>query len=204
LADLALCLAVDGSASVDFGEFGLMMGGLAAALRDPDVGEALAAGPRGAALVALLLWSGPAAREVLIPWTRIASRADAAGFADAIEQAPRIVPAGGTAIGEALAAGFALLANAPGAPARLVLDLSGDGPSNAGRAPGPIRDLGVAAGVTINGLAVLNEAPDLVANYAEHVIGGPGAFVMDCADYADFAEAMRRKLLREARGAPVA
>lgn len=204
MADLALCLAVDGSASVDFAEFGLMMGGLAHALRDPAIGEALASGPRGAALLALLLWSGPGAREVLLPWTRIGSAADAAAFADSVEAAPRIVPAGGTAIGEALAGGLALLAQAPGLPARLVIDLSGDGPSNAGRAPGPIRDVGAAAGVTINGLAVLNEEPDLVAHYAEHVIGGPGAFVMDCADYADFAEAMRRKLLREARGAPVA
>jgi hypothetical protein len=186
LADLALCLAVDGSASVDFAEFGLMIGGLAAALRDPDIGAALTAGPRGASQLALLLWSGPGAREVLLPWTRIGQPEDAAIFA------------------EALAAGFALLAAAPDAPTRLVLDLSGDGPSNAGRAPGPIRDLGVAAGITINGLAVLNEEPDLVAHYAEHVIGGAGAFVMDCADYADFAEAMRRKLLREARGAPVA
>lgn len=204
MADLALCLAVDGSASVDFAEFGLMMGGIAHALRDPEIGAAFAAGPRGAALIALLLWSGPGAREVLLPWTRIAGAADAAAFGDAVAGAPRIVPAGGTAIGEAIAAGLALLAQAPGEPARLVLDLSGDGPSNAGRAPGPIRDLGVAAGITVNGLAVLNEEPDLVAHYAEHVIGGPGAFVMDCADYADFAEAIRRKLLREARGAPVA
>jgi hypothetical protein len=204
LADLALCLAVDGSASVDFAEFGLMTGGLAAALREPAIGAALAAGPRGASLLALLLWSGPGAREVLIPWTRITSPAEAALFGDAVAQAPRIVAAGGTAIGEALAAGFTLLAEAPDAPTRLVLDLSGDGPSNSGRAPGPIRDLGVAAGITINGLAVLNEEPDLVSHYAEHVIGGPGAFVMDCADYADFAEAMRRKLLREARGVTVA
>jgi hypothetical protein len=204
LADLALCLAVDGSASVDFAEFDLMMGGLAQALREPSIGEALASGPRGVAWLALMLWSGPGAREVLIPWTRITNAADAASFGDSVDTAPRIVPAGGTAIGEALAGGLALLAQAPGAPARLVLDLSGDGPSNAGRAPGPIRDIGVSAGVTINGLAVLNEEPDLVAHYAEHVIGGPGAFVMDCADYADFAEAMRRKLLREARGAPVA
>ena len=195
---------MDGSASVDFGEFGLMTGGLAAALRDPEIGAAVTAGPHGTALLALLLWSGPGARELLIPWTRITSVAEAAAFGEAVAQAPRIVAAGGTAIGEALAAGFALLAEAPGAPARLVLDLSGDGPSNAGRAPGPIRDLGVAAGITINGLAVLNEEPDLVAHYAEHVIGGPGAFVMDCADYADFAEAMRRKLLREARGVTVA
>ena len=31
--------------------------------------------------------------------------------------------------------------------------------------------------------------------YRDSVIGGPGAFAMDCADYADFADAIRRKLI---------
>jgi hypothetical protein len=62
-----------------------------------------------------------------------------------------------------------------------------------------MRDLAVAAGVTVNALAVVNEEPDLAAHYAAEVIGGPGAFVMECADYAAFAEGMRRKLLREIR-----
>ncbi|WP_333779774.1 DUF1194 domain-containing protein, partial [Falsiroseomonas oryzae] len=55
--DVALCLAMDVSASVDFEEFALMAGGTAAALRDPAVLAAASSGPRGAAAVALLLWS---------------------------------------------------------------------------------------------------------------------------------------------------
>ena len=51
------------------------------------------------------------------------------------------------------------------------------------------------------GYVVVNEEPDLPAHYAAEVIGGPGAFVMACADYVDFAEAIRRKLVRELRGA---
>ena len=35
--DLALCLAVDVSASVDYDEYRLMLGGYAAAFRDPGV-----------------------------------------------------------------------------------------------------------------------------------------------------------------------
>jgi hypothetical protein len=58
----------------------------------------------------------------------------------------------------------------------------------------------VAGGAVVNGLVVLNEEPDLVAHYRAEVIGGPGAFVMECADYADFAEAIGRKLVREMRG----
>jgi hypothetical protein len=66
-----------------------------------------------------------------------------------------------------------------------------------------VRDIGVAAGVTINALAVLSEEPDLLDHYRAEVIGGPGAFAMHTPDYAAFAEAIREKLLREARGAAI-
>ncbi len=81
--------------------------------------------------------------------------------------------------------------------AKLVIDVAGDGGANDGVAPGPVRDALAGAGVTVNGLCVLHEEPDLVATFQRDVIGGPGAFAQTCADYKDFAEAMRRKLLRE-------
>jgi hypothetical protein len=203
--DLALCLAVDASSSVDFDEFALMLGGTAAALRDASVAAALSGGPHGAAALALLLWSGPGAQAVAVPWTRLDGPAAAAAFADLVENAPRLVPPGATALGEGMAAGLALLAACPAAASRLVLDVSGDGRHNQGRPPGPVRDIGVAAGVTINALAVLNEEPDLLDHYLAEVIGGPGAFAMPTPDYAAFAEAIRAKLLREtAAGVPIA
>ena len=116
-----------------------------------------------------------------------------------IADLPRIVPPGATALGEGMAAGLALLGGFPGRATRLVLDVSGDGRNNAGRPPGPVRDLAVAAGITVNALAVVDEEPDLLAYYAAEVIGGPGAFVLEAASYADFEEAMTRKLLREIR-----
>ncbi len=61
----------------------------------------------------------------------------------------------------------------------------------------------MAAGIIINGLAVLNEFPALDQYYADHVIGGPEAFVIAARDYEDFARAMRIKLLQEIRGAPL-
>jgi hypothetical protein len=202
--DLALCLAVDASASVDFDEFGLMMGGTAAAFRDEAVVAALSAGPRGAIAAAVLLWSGPGAQAVAVAWARIDGAAAAAAFAEAIDQAPRLVPPGGTALGEGMAAGLALLAACPAQAARLVLDVSGDGRHNQGRPPAPVRDIGVAAGVTINALAVLNEEPDLLDHYRGEVIGGPGSFAMATPDYAAFAQAIRQKLLREIGGAAIA
>jgi hypothetical protein len=152
----------------------------------------------------MLLWSGRGAQALAVPWARIDGAASAAAFADAVENAPRLVPAGATALGEGMAAGLALLAACPAEATRLVMDVSGDGRHNQGRPPGPVRDIGVAAGVTINALAVLSEEPDLLDHYRAEVIGGPGAFAMHTPDYAAFAEAIREKLLREARGAAIA
>ncbi len=81
--------------------------------------------------------------------------------------------------------------------ARRKIDVSGDGHANEGFKPDRVRDYAVLSGVTINGLAIINDEPYLEQYYREHVIGGPGAFVMVAADYPDFVEAIRRKLLRE-------
>ena len=73
----------------------------------------------------------------------------------------------------------------------------GDGKSNQGILPHVVRDRLVEGGVTINGLCVLHEEPDLLAHYQAEVIGGPGAFAMTCSDFSEFEEAMRQKLRRE-------
>jgi hypothetical protein len=182
--DLALVLAVDASSSVDRAEFDLMIGGYAAAFRDEEIAAALLAGPAGASAVAMLFWSGERAQEIAIPWQVLVTPADVAALAEAIEALPRLVPPGATALGEGIAAA--------------------DGVHNQGRPPGPIRDIGVQAGITINALAVLNEEPDLMAHYAAEVIGGPGAFVMHCPDYEGFAAAIREKLRREIAGVFIA
>ena len=185
-----------------------MVGGYAAAFREPGIIAACTAGPHRAIAVAMLFWSGgwpsmgPAAGrpEVAVPWLRVDGPEAAAALADAIEAAPRLPQPGATAIGDGMAAGLALLARCPAPATRL-----GDGclrrrPAQPGPRARPGADIGVAAGVTINGLAVLNEEPDLLEHYLEEVIGGPGSFAMDCpGDIAAFAEAIRRKLLREDR-----
>jgi len=195
--DLALVLAVDGSASVTFEEFGLIAGGMAAALREPPIITALIGGPAKSSLLSLLLWSGAGAQEIITNWTLVASEADAHSFADSVDNMPRIVKPGQTAIGEALLASLTLLAHIPDTPSRQVVNVIGDGRSNDGVAPGPIRDRMAAAGITINGLCILHEEPDLLASYTAEVIGGPGAFAEICPDYPAFAAAMRRKLARE-------
>ena len=190
-------IALDGSASVSFQEFNAITGGIAAALLDAEVMAALQGGPHGASILSLLLWSGTGAQEVMVGWTRVGSDADIAAFAQSVADVPRIVPAGQTAIGEALVAAGGLLDALPAPVARRVIDVAGDGRSNAGLAPGPVRGRLATAGVTINGLCVLHEEPDLLQSYTDEVIGGPGAFAMTCQDYDAFADAMRRKLVRE-------
>ena len=82
--DLALVLAVDGSASVTYEEFGLIAGGMAAAFRDPAIIAGLIGGPAKASRCSLLLWSGSGAQEVITDWTLIASEEDARSFADSV------------------------------------------------------------------------------------------------------------------------
>ncbi|WP_158744839.1 DUF1194 domain-containing protein [Acidisphaera sp. L21] len=196
-ADLALVIALDGSASVNFNEFNAIVGGIAAALRDPEVMVALQGGPQRASLLSVLLWSGIGAHEVMIDWTRVDTDAAINAFAEAVGDVPRTVRAGETAIGEALVVAETMLAALPAPASRRIIDVAGDGRSNAGIPPAPIRDRLIAAGVTINGLCVLHEEPDLLQSYTTEVIGGPGAFAVECKDYDTFAEAMRRKLVRE-------
>jgi len=195
--DLALLIALDCSASVTFEEFNLMAGGCAAALRDPEVVAGFTGGARGASLCALLLFSSPDAQAVSVPWTRIVTPADLERFAADVDSTPRLVRAGTTAIGSALVAAGALLDILPAPARRRVIDVVSDGGANDGPAPEPLRDRLVDAGVTINGLCVLHEEPDLVATFTATIIGGPGAFAEQCQDYDGFADAMRRKLQRE-------
>ena len=194
--ELAMVLAVDGSASVTYDEFGLIAGGMAVALRDPTV----AAGLIGRSVLSLLLWSGAGQQDVLTGWTRIFTEADLRAFSDDVENMPRTVTAGTTAIGEALLASLTLLAQVPAVPKRNIVNVIGDGRSNDGIAPAPIRDRMAAADITINGLCILHEEPDLLSSYVAEVVGGPGAFAVTCRAYEDFTEAMRQKLTREIKG----
>jgi hypothetical protein len=201
--DLELVLAIDSSGSVDFAEFELQAGGIARAFRDPEVIEAImGATPNGIA-VSVIQWSGRHQHLAVVDWTKVTDRASAAALAATIEATGRVL-IGETAIADALQFATEKLTYGPFRGARRIIDLSGDGPTNAGGDPDPLRDAAVWSSITINGLAILNESPTLDLYYADHVIGGPDAFVVSARDYGDFARAIRLKLLREIRGAPLA
>ncbi len=199
--DLELVLAVDGSGSVDGREFALQMAGIAAAFRDPEVVAAIASGPRGRIAVTLAVWAEANRPKDSLPWEVIADAASAARFADLVETHPRRIPAGGTGIGKAIWYSIGLIErNGIEAPRR-VIDLSGDGRETAFREWSvPVRqarNIASARAVTINGLPILNEEPELEDYYRKNVITGAGAFTEVAQSYEDFAQAMRRKLIRE-------
>lgn len=198
---LELLLAVDVSGSVDHVEYNLQTRGIAGAFRDPAVIDAvLDAGP---VAVALVHWSGPNQQWLAHDWTLVSDAGSAARFAAAVEAVPRVY-FGATALSDVLNISAGLFGRSPFVGQRRVIDLSGDGPNNTNSEPEVARDLAVASGITINGLAILNESPDLDVYFRDRVIGGPGAFLVVARDYRDFARAMRLKLIREIRGQPVA
>ncbi len=198
-ADLALVLAVDTSGSIDAREFALQVQGITAAFRDPSVVAALALA--GAVDVGAVFWGDPLYPHVM-PFRRVASGAGAAELTAALEAEARWVR-GDTGLGPGIEVALDLLeAEAPCA-GRKIINLSGDGRASVGRYgdgyAGVVdaRSRAEAAGVTINGLAITNDAPDLAAYYRAMVATGPGAFVMEITRQEDFATAIAAKLVRE-------
>lgn len=193
--DIALVLAVDVSGSVDAWEYALQAEGLAAALRDPEVAEAVL---RSRAALAVVQWSGVGQQSLSVPWTRIEEPAQLARLASRIAIMPRAFAGGNTAVGEALDFAGARFGREVRDCARWVIDLSGDGDENEGFTAGTVRRELVARGITVNGLAIEGLGTGMaITNYYRRWVITPGGFVETAQGHADFARAMRRKLLRE-------
>ena len=173
--DLELVLALDASNSVSDQEFGLQARGLA---------------------VAVMQWSNAQHQATSVPWRVLRSAEDGRQLAAELVAIRRHLK-GGTAISGALAYAQGLILENAFEGARKIIDVSGDGPDlhlvHVQRA----RDDAVDAGITINGLAIVNEDEKLEAFYRHNVIGGDNAFVMTANDFSDYAAAIREKLLRE-------
>jgi Ca-activated chloride channel family protein len=193
---LELVLAMDVSRSVVNAEYELQMGGLALAFRDPEVAEAINWIP-GGVMATVTQWSGPEAQLQPVPWTHLTDSASAAAFAAAIERQERAFFASYTAIGEALFHANGLSSTNPRRCARRVIDVSGDGASNRGRPVRQVAEALAANGVTVNGLVIMGAWPDPAEFYLRNVVRGDGAFLETTANFADYADAIKRKLLRE-------
>lgn len=205
---VALVLALDASDSVDPAEADLQRQGVARALTDPEVMEALAPSPGFGALVTAFEWADPGETQLLFPWTRLDGPAAIQAVAARLGALPSVYMSGQTGLGAALHFAVEALADAPAACARQVIDVSGDGPGNVGQTPSLLRKLGLLDGITVNGLVIREDPADYAQQqpsrdplpyYEAEVRHGAGAFVMIANDYEDYADALRRKLLRELR-----
>lgn len=207
-ADLLLVLAADVSRSVDYQKFQLQREGYASAMMDPRVIEAIRSGPHGRIAVSFVEWSGFGAQKTVIGWTTISDEASARAFGSLVLEAPRSF-ADRTSISGAIDFSVQQIEAAPYSAGRRVIDVSGDGTNNAGRDIDLARNDAIAKGIVINGLVILSERPipwnpehtnppGGLANYfRDHVIGGPGAFVMVAEDFKSFGRALTNKLVAE-------
>lgn len=210
--DAAIVLAADVSRSIDDEEFELQRRGYAAAVTSPQFMQAVQSGMHGAVALCFVEWAGPDQQTVVAKWTSIRDGEGAAEFAKILLDAPRSF-AGRTAIGDGIDFAVAQLKANGVTASRRVIDVSGDGNNNSGRAVTAARDDAVASGITINGLAIINEKtggvpgnflylhthpPGGLPNYyRDNVIGGPGAFVRQIVNFDTFAAAMTDKLVSE-------
>jgi hypothetical protein len=211
--DVALIFAADVSRSVDDDEFKLQRQGYAAAVTNPRVLQAIAAGQHAAVAISFVEWSGPEEQQVVADWTVVRDGESAASFAAILLNAPRSF-VGRTSISAALDFSRAYFAKAGVTAERRVVDVSGDGTNNSGRPVLDAREEALAAGITINGLAIINEHPNpgyfahtqppegLPEYYRQNVVGGPGSFLLVVQDFTSFGEAITNKLVNEIAAAP--
>jgi Protein of unknown function (DUF1194) len=214
VTDLLLVLAADVSRSIDESEFSLQRKGYAAAVTDPRVLAAIRGGTTGTIAICFIEWSGAGEQSVVADWTIIRDEEDAGGLSATILAAPRSFT-GRTSISGAIDFAMERFAAAQPRAKRRIIDISGDGTNNSGRSVTEARDEAVAQGVTINGLAIINDKPNpgytfhtqppggLPEWYRQNVIGGPGAFLRVVEDFQAFADAMTNKLVSEIAAAQI-
>lgn len=204
---LELVLLADASGSIDGEELAFQRQGYAQAITDPRVIEAIEDSTYGTIAVTYVEWA--INTSVVVDWMIIDGPESAAVFANALNGPPRRT-VGSNAIGNALLEGKRLIeGNDIDAP-RAVIDFSGDSIGNSsGPSIASARAEVLAAGITINALPILRPedgrraGANLEAEYAERIIGGPGAFMVTAESRAAFAQAVRRKLVLEIAGPAV-
>jgi hypothetical protein len=220
--DTALILAVDISDSVDEARYRLQMEGIARALEDEGVVNAITGGQKGAIAVALVEWADTA--DTTIDWQAIRRADDASRLAARIRALPHR-KGEYTCLARMMSLVRERVLAARPAANRTVLDVSGDGIDNCDdrTASDRARDALAADGVTINGLPIIVAGEnDIVGSgayrapgyglrelgpdtdtttldlwFREHVIGGPGSFLITADGYDEFGRAFRQKFVQE-------
>jgi hypothetical protein len=205
--DLELVLAVDVSYSMDPDEQALQREGYVKALTSKEFMDALRQGANGKIAITYIEWANEHDQNIVMPWRLIEGPESADSVASQIAAAP-YRRASRTSISGGLRFASTLFGRSGYHGLRRVIDVSGDGPNNAGPLVVPTRDAVVAAGITINGLPIMLNRPIQGSMDIEHldwyyedcVIGGAGAFMVPVRTRAQFIEATREKLVLEIAG----
>ncbi len=190
--DTALLLTIDVSNSVDPGEYRVQTDGLADALQDAEVIEAII---QNQAAIAVVQWSGFDRQEVSIPWTRVSTAADVAALSQRARLMPRAFVLSDTAPAEAIYFSLKLFSQVPDCK-RKIIDVSGDGTPNGGSEVRNARRAAEQQGVTINGIAI--ESMGLaITNFFRGAVITRDGFVMTARTHREYAQTLRRKIIRE-------
>jgi hypothetical protein len=187
---IELCTTIDGSGSINSSDFQLQLEGLAAAIEDPGVVR-----QDGSVTLSIVQFSSSA--QVEVPPTLIVNQASATNIASQIRNINQLD--GSTAIGDAIALCAQQFTFTNG---RQVIDVSTDGDSNTGQAPGTASDNAITAGVDeINALGVgsgidVNELENLVRPQpASQITDSPNdGFVTLVDDFNQYVTAIALKL----------
>ncbi|MFD1745470.1 DUF1194 domain-containing protein [Rhizobium helianthi] len=201
--DVELVLAVDTSRSMDYEEMRIQRQGYVAALQHPDFINAVRSGLLGRIALSYYEWAGEVDPSSVLDWQIVENEQDAKAFAARLETRP-IVTQRRTSISAAILFGTDSILQNGFQGLRKVIDVSGDGPNNLGSPVEPARDMAVASGIVINGLALTirpsGTTGGLDKYYRDCVSGGPGSFVLAVRKIEDFEVAVRRKLIMEISG----
>lgn len=205
--DLELVLAADASGSIDDGEIRLQREGYAAAITSGEILQAIGVGYLGRIAVTYVEWGDARSQAVVAPWQVIDGPESAAVFAQTLRSAPRLA-FGRNAIGSVIDFTQRQIEGNAHEGERKVIDVSADSAYSWNGVPLALaRERALAAGIAINGLAVLCRecsgrpmGGDLEGEFTRRIIGGPASFVVTADSRLSFSEAVRRKLLLEIAG----
>jgi hypothetical protein len=203
--DVNIVTALDLSTSVDPSDMRVELSGMALAIRDPRVLEAIRMGERRRIGFAVFGWHH-SQFPTIVSWTLIETDDDAIRVSREIEARLSVDVESEarehaiwyigrlTDLSQAIDHAGELLQAAPFPTKRAVINIVGDGKDNVGEDAPIARDRFLEGGGTVNGV-VLNADPVMIAYFEEKVVGGPGAFVMSTTDHTVLVDVLVRKFI---------
>ena len=203
--DVNIVTAIDISNSVDLDEMKVELDGIAQAIRDPRVLQAIQEGHQHRIGFAVFAWHHDQF-PTIVSWSLIGSEEEALSVSRTIAARALVnVELEGRAqvewyigrltdLSQAIDHAGEMLRTVPFASDRAVINIVGDGEDNVAEDADVARDRFVQAGGTLNGV-VLGHDPKIIEYFQRQVMGGPHAFVMSTSDAPSLVEAFARKFL---------